>query len=290
MRNLSVKNSNLSEKAVVICFFTLFSVIALISVYPLFWSFNNSLKTGTEYVSENSMKMTESWRFVNYFKVFTEFKYKDFTYLDMLFNSLWMLVVRVVVNVGASTLLAYPIARFRFPGKEFLYGVVIFANTIPIIGSGPAAYKLLSQLNMVNNPTTIWLSWASGFDFAFIVLYGYFKSISPSYSESAYIDGASELKVLGSIMIPQVMPCICAIAITQAISIWNDYSTVMIYLREYPNLAYGIYLFESFKHTIEDSMPIYFAATIISSIPIIILYSCTQNLILTNMATGGLKG
>ena len=143
---------------------------------------------------------------------------------------------------------------------------------------------------MVENPLTIWVSWASGFDFAFIVLYGYFKGVSPSYSESAYIDGAGELKTFFSIILPQIMPCLVAIMITQAISVWNDYGTVMIYLRKTPNLAYGLYEFNKVAMYEKNSRPVYFAAAVISAVPIIVLYTCTQNLILTNMTAGGLKG
>lgn len=290
MRNIASKKSSLSEKITAAVFFVLFVLIAFICIYPFFWAFNNSLKTFDEY-STNSFAITKSWDFINYVKVFTgTFQYDNVTYLGMLWNSLWMVVVRVFVNVASSTMLAYAIARFRFPGKEFLYVVAIFVNTIPVIGSGPAAFKLLAALNMVENPMTIWLSWASGFDFAFIVLYGYFKGVSPAYSESAYIDGAGELRTFFSIVLPQVIPCLVAIMITQAIGVWNDYGTVMIYLRKTPNLAYGLYMFNTESMYISNSKPVFFSAAVISAIPIIVLYACTQNLIMTNMTAGGLKG
>ena len=290
MRNILSKKSSTSEIVTAIIFLILFVIIAIVCIYPLFWAFNNSLKTFDEY-SENNFILTKSWDFYNYFKVFNgTFQYNGVTYLGMLYNSLWILVVRVFVNIASSLMLAYAIARFEFPGRNFLYAVVIFANTIPIIGSGPATFKLLNSLNMVENPTTIWLSWAGGFDFAFIVLYGYFKGISPSYSESAYVEGAGELRVFFSIILPQVVPCVVAIMITQAIGVWNDYSTVMIYLRTRPNLAYGLYMFNTESIYISNSKPIYFAAAVISAVPVIILYACTQKLILTNMTAGGLKG
>ena len=290
MRNIFSKKSSTSESVTGIIFFIVFIMIAVICIYPIFWAFNNSLKTFDEY-SENNFILTKSWDFGNYFKVFNgTFQYNGVTYLGMLYNSLWILAVRVFVNIASSLMLAYAIARFDFPGKTFLYGVVIFANTIPIIGSGPATFKLLNSLNMVENPTTIWLSWAGGFDFAFIVLYGYFKGISASYSESAYVEGAGELRVFFYIILPQVVPCIVAIMITQAIGVWNDYSTIMIYLRTMPNLAYGLYMFNTESIYISNSKPIYFAAAVISAVPVIILYACTQKLILTNMTAGGLKG
>lgn len=290
MRNILSKKSSMSEIVTAIIFLILFIIIAIVCIYPLFWAFNNSLKTFDEY-SENNFILTKSWDFYNYFKVFNgTFQYNGVTYLGMLYNSLWILVVRVFVNIASSLMLAYAIARFEFPGRNFLYAVVIFANTIPIIGSGPATFKLLNSLNMVENPTTIWLSWAGGFDFAFIVLYGYFKGISPSYSESAYVEGAGELRVFFSIILPQVVPCVVAIMITQAIGVWNDYSTIMIYLRTKPNLAYGLYMFNTESIYISNSKPIYFAAAVISAVPVIVLYACTQKLILTNMTAGGLKG
>ena len=295
MTKLKFKHVPLFEKVIYVFFVIFFSVFALLYIYPLCWAFINSLKTMKEYAT-NSLTLPTQWLWSHYKDVFTEFQAvplsggEPYRYMDMLFNSLWILVVNVSVNVISSTLLAYALARFRFPGSKFLYAVVIFANTIPIIGAGPAAYKLAVELNMVNNPSTIWLMWAGGFDFAFIVLYGYFKGVSRSYSESAKIDGATNMTILLKVILPQVTPCIAAIAITQATGVWNNYSISMLYMRDYPNLAYGMYLFKDSTFLVKDSMPIYFAAAVISSVPVIILYTCSQNLILNNMTTGGLKG
>ena len=294
MTKLKFKHVTLIEKIIYVFFFVFFAVFAVLYIYPMCWAMINSLKTMEEYAT-NSLVLPETWLWNHYLDVFTEFfavglDGTRFEYFDMLFNSLWILVVNVFVNVASSTLLAYALARFRFPGSKFLYALVIFANTIPIIGAGPAAYKLAVSLNFVNNPASIWLMWAGGFDFAFIVLYGYFKGVSSSYSESAMIDGANNFTILLKVILPQVTPCIAAIAITQATGVWNNYSISMIYMRDYPNLAYGMYLFKDNAFLVKDSMPIYFASAVISSLPVIILYTCSQNLILNNMTTGGLKG
>ncbi|MBQ8319616.1 MAG: carbohydrate ABC transporter permease [Clostridia bacterium] len=289
MKYLKIQRQTPAMKAFIVVFLVFFAVCAFLHVLPLLWAISNSLKTGMEYFDDN-MSLPKTWQFVNYLRVFTEFEIRGFDYFNMLFNSLWMLVVSVVANVFSSAILAYPIARYRFPGKEFLYSVVIFANVIPIIGSGAASFKMIDALGMVNNPATIWLSWAGGFDFAFIIFYGNFKGISMTYSEAAKIDGASDFRVFTQIILPQAFPCITAIAIQQSFGVWNNYSRSMIYLRDYPNLAYGLYLFNTEANYIEDSKPIYFAAAIISAIPVIVLYSCSQKLILTNVTAGGLKG
>lgn len=287
MIKLKLKHSPLEDKITLITFFIIFLAFACMYLLPFFWVIVNSLRDGSDYF-DNVFALPTSFNLVNYIRVFDEFYVGDYYFADMLFNSLWILVVKVIVNVASSTMLAYAIARFRFPGKDFLYSVVLFVNVIPIVGNGPAAFKLLNGLNMVNNPWTIWLYWAGGFDFAFVVLYGYFKGISSTYSEAAMIDGASNLKILFKIILPLVFPCMLAVMINQAISVWNDYSTPMIYLREYPNLAYGLYLFNQSAFLIDRT--IYFAAIVISCLPVIILYACTQNILLANLTAGGLKG
>jgi ABC-type glycerol-3-phosphate transport system permease component len=289
MDKIKFKNQPISVKVTYVLFFVMYFLFAILYVFPMFWAIMNSLKTAEEYF-ENSLALPQKWEFINYIRVFTDFKIRQFDYLDMLGNSLWILIVNVTCEILASAMLAYALARFRFPGKEFLYGLVIFANTIPIIGTGAASYKLLYQLNMVDNPMAIWVKWLSAFDFAFIVFYGNFKGISMTYSEAAKIDGASNLRVLFQIIFPQAFPCIAALAITSATSVWNNYSISMIYLRSYPNLSYGLYLFNTASNYIENSRPIYFAATCISCIPVILLYAASQKLILTNMTAGGLKG
>jgi multiple sugar transport system permease protein len=81
-----------------------------------------------------------------------------------------------------------------------------------------------------------------------------------------------------------------ALMVTNFVARWNDYAFVQINLPNYPNLAYGMFTIEENKNLIPNSMPIFFTATVVSSLPIIILYACTQKLILTNMTAGGLKG
>lgn len=277
------------ELGVFIFYFIFFTVFSICFLYPVFWCVCNSLKTGREFF-DAPMALPSEWRFENYLKVFTKFKYKEYTYFDMLFNSIWMTALKVFVNVLSSVLLAYPIAKFRFPGKEFLYGLVIFSNTLPLFGTGTTMYKLTSALGMNNNPALMWLQWAGGFDFAFIVFYGTFKGIDNSYIESATIDGAGFFRTMIKIMLPQAMPAIVGIAITQAVPAWNNYQTSMIYMRNYPNLAYGLYLFSKESNYEKDSKAIYFCASIISLIPPIILYVCNQKKLLTNVTAGGLKG
>lgn len=290
---LGFKRKSTSEKVTYLVFFFFFLIMAVVFVYPVFSTLINSFRSTVDYAdpTRSPFAMPSSWYKKSWGMVFTEFQVSDVSYVGMLGNSLWMLVIRVTVNVLASTFLAYAVARFRFPGKNFLYGVVIFSQTFPIFGAGAAGYKLFTSLNMINNPAVFWIAWCCGFDFAFIVLYGTFKGISSNYSEAAKIDGANNLTVLFRIIFPQAFPSILALAITQAIGVWNDFNTTLLYLPKFPTMAYGLFIFGSKDSVyLENQTAVHSAAIIISLVPIVILYAASQKTILTNMTAGGLKG
>ena len=294
-RSDGFRQKSTSEKVTLCVFFAFFLAMTVIYIYPILSIFLNSFRELSEfeelYVNPNASPFTlPEWQTRSWKEVFTTFKYKDFTYFDMLLNSIWITGVEVTVNIMASVFLAYAVARFRFPGRNFLYAVVIFSQTIPIVGTGAASYKLFTKLNFINNPALMWIAWFSAFDFAFIVLYGTFRGISPTYSESAKLDGANNLTVLFRIVLPQAFPCIAALAIQQSITVWNDYTTSLIYLRDYPNIAYGLFVTEKSISYFYNARALYSAVVCISMIPILILYACSQKLILTNMNAGGLKG
>ena len=277
-------------KITLILFFLFFLVEAVIHIFPFLWVINNSLKVADEYY-ENPMALTNTWQFANYLKVFTEFRVEGSVgYGEMFFNSCWQTFVYLFVNLFSSMFVAYALAKFRFPGKGFLYGVLIFIQTIPIIGTGGAAYKLRYELGMINNPWTFWVSWAVGFDYSAFILYGTFQSVSNAYAESAEIDGAGESAILWKVIFPQILPAMLALMVTNFVARWNDYTTSQIYLNEYPTLAYGIFLFQKESMYLEAGKGVYFASLLLTAIPGIIMYACFQGLIINNLSVGGIKG
>lgn len=295
MRFQALKKFNqfsLGVRILLIVFFLFFLIEALIQVIPFIWVINNSLKTAEEFnYSDNSMALTSTWAISNYLKVFTQFRVNgEVLYWEMVWNSTWQTFVYLFVNILSSLFVAYALAKFRFPGKGLFYGIMIFTQTIPIIGTGAAAYKLKFELGMINNPWWIWFSWAVGFDYSAFVMFGTFQGISRSYSESAELDGANEFQILFQIIVPQIIPLVLALLVTNFVGRWNDYATSQINLYNYPTLAYGMYLFQTASSWSEDGKVVYYASLVMSAIPGVLMYACFQGLIINNLSVGGLKG
>ena len=278
-----------SKKVIFTVYFVLACVFSVYCLFPLFWAFYNSLKTVEEYYT-STLALPQTWDFSYYSKIFKSFTVGRYGFWDMAWNSIWMAFGSQFLNLLASVLVAYPLARYDFPAKGFFYGIIIFRITIPIVGGGAAGYKLMLNLNMINNPLNYSLQWFTGFDMQALIVYGYFKNISKEYSEAAFIDGANKLTVLFKIVLPQAWPCLIALYISGVKGVWSNYTNSMLYLQKYPNLGYGIYLLQDEASFLEGGVPMYYGAILLSALVPITLFAFGQKSMLTNMSVGGLKG
>ena len=270
-------------------YFVLFIMAAFICLYPLFWTFINSVKTQGEYY-DNPHGLPSIWHFELYLEVFDKISLKGTDFWGLVWNSIWLAGGGQLLNLLASLCVAYPLARYNFPGKKFFYGIIIFRITIPIIGAGSAAYKLYRALGLVNTPLLLITSFA-GFDMQALIMYGYFKGISREYSDAACIDGASVFRSFVSVIMPQALPCAAALYVSAVMGNWNNYITPLIYLPNYPNLAYAIYEIKgAASHLGKNSKALYFGAILLSAIVPVTLFSVSQKMMINNMSVGGLKG
>lgn len=273
--------------------FLYFFALMVVHIVPFAVIINNSLKTTSE-IRVSMLSITKSWKFSNYSSVFEKFKVNGMGgtvgFGTMLINSLWQTGLYLFVNLLSSMLVAYTLAKYRFPGRNLLFGLMIFTQTIPIIGSGAASYRLMDALNMVNNPAFIWLSWAMGFDYSAFIMLGTFQTVSNTYMEAAEIDGAGPFSIFGKIMLPQILPVMLALLVTNFVGKWNDYSTAQIYLNKYPNLAYGVYQFETIAKRLPDGIGIYYAVLVLVAVPGVAIYLFSQSAIMKNISVGGIKG
>lgn len=280
---------SLGGKMFLVVFFIIFLIYGFSLTYPLLWALINAGKTSVEYF-ENSFGLPDTYLFRNFVDVFKNFVVGETGFLVMLWNTTWMAAMNTIANVSVSTMTAYVIARYNFPGRNVLFYLAVAVQIIPIVGSGVSSYKFYHDIGLLNNPALYWLVWAGGFSFAFIVLYGYFKSISREYEEAAIMDGCSNWKLFIKIMVPMAKPSIIALMILDVISMWNDYNTSLFYMKDYPQIGLGIYMFQAESTYLANSMPTLFAAIVITILPILIVFSFTQDIIMTNVTAGGLKG
>lgn len=280
-----------SENIIFTVYFVLFVLFAAFSLFPVLYCFTNSMKSVEELFGNDPLSLPSHFSLSQFAEAIEQFNVDGTSFWGMLWNSIWQCFGSCALSVLASLLVAYPLARYKFPGSKIIYFIIIFRITIPIIGTAPAQYRLFKAFDMLDNPSTFWMAWLSGFDFTTLVFYSYLKGIDKSYSEAAYLDGANYWQVMFKVILPQMIPCIIALYVTQVLAKWNDYQTPQLYLRSYPNLAYGLYKFESIVANSSDmSYSIYYASVILAAIPPVFLYAIGQKKMLENVSVGGIKG
>ena len=276
-----------AEKIIVSIFFGIFIIYSLSLIFPFLWTLYNSVKTNQEFFSAGGVwSMPKQLVLDNYLKVWNQYNLVRY-----FLNSIYITLCGTLLSVLSSSVTAYVVAKYKFFGRNTLYTVAIAATLIPSVGTLAALYKFMNVTGLYDTHIGIILLYAGGLGMNFIILYGYFKGISWSYAEAAFVDGASDAQVFFKIMLPQAKPALGAVSIIQGINVWNDYFSPYMFISstEKYTLAVGlrqIVLEQSYA----ADWPKMFAAMIISTVPIIIIYACFQNTIMENTVAGGLKG
>jgi len=235
-----------------------------------------------------------SSRFANYVDAFTEFKVLssegNITYVQMLWNSIWRTTLATVINWFCTVMVCYILVFYRNRYTKGIYNFGLIISIIPLYGAGAAEYMLFNNqyIPLVNSPL-IYISQISLFGANFFYMYAFWKSISSEYQEAGLIDGGTHLGIFFKIMFPMVLPSAISLFIMLFITNWNNYEYTALYMREYADLAYGIYAFRN-KALTGIHWPVYYAGVMMSFLPILALFVCFQNTIMEKVYIGGLKG
>ena len=278
------------EKALFIIMFSIFVLFAISFIFPFLWVLVNSFKDAGEY-TYNYIGLPQNWTFDNFINAFT---FKDasthyFTIFQMLGMSVIIAGLGTIVTIFTSSCAAYVLAKYKFPGRSIIWGVVIFSLIVPIVGSLPSQIQLMKALGLDGTIIGCIFLYSGGFGMNFMLLYSFFKSLSWTYVEAARIDGASDFRIFFQIIIPMAKGPIVAISVIQLIGLWNDYLTPSIYLPKMPTIAVGLkYLSDTMVQKANYTM--LFATIILTLLPILIVFLCFQKTIMENTSVGGLKG
>ena len=285
---MSVRKTR-SQRIAMSVIFGLFVLYALTLLYPMIWMFLSSLKGSLEYETGNSLDLPKKWFFSNYPEALDSLVVEGTNFLGMVWNSVWMNGISIVLGTFVTAITTYTIAKLQFPGRRAFYAVILFMMMLPIYGSMASSLQIKKQLGIFDNVFNVLVSSFAVGGYKFLVLYSFFKSISWTYAEAAYIDGASHFQVFWHVMFPQALAPLAVFAIQDFIGGWNDYMTPLIYMPSFPTIASGLYLYES-KMIRGMNYPVYFAGIVISAIPILIIFISMRKTFMTSLSMGGLKG
>lgn len=287
--NTILEKRNKIEKIVYVIMFFVMCFHALTLIFPPAWMFMSSLKGPLEFASGDPFALPVKYRWGNFVESFKMLQVANTTFAGMIFNSIWYTVIKTVLVQMVTSIVAYTISRFKFRGRMIYYNYIIITMTLPLVGTGAASLKLWADLGMLDTPMFVIVSSLGISGGEFLVLYGFYKSVSTSYAEAAKIDGANAFYIYFHIIMPQAFPVLLTYTVMDAMTHWNDYNTMILYLPSYPTLASGLFEYQA-TAVRSANYPIYYAGLLISAIPSVILFSFTADKMMTSLSIGGLKG
>ncbi|CAM3338557.1 carbohydrate ABC transporter permease [Occultella aeris] len=206
--------------------------------------------------------------------------------------------VGTTVQLVLTALMAYPLSKIDLPGRRTIMSLVVFtmvfsAGLIP-------TFLIVKQLGLLDTYWALILPAAIN-PFSLIIIKNFFQELPKELEESAKIDGANELRILRSVVMPLSKPVLATFALFYAVGIWNDYMSPLIYLNDTSKWTLQMFLRQvtaASSLTAEDlgnelpppAQGIKFAVVMVATIPVLLAYPFLQKHFAKGMLIGSVKG
>lgn len=256
---------------------------ASIMILPFLWMLLTSLKTVTESTSMNPfIFFPRDLHWENYVKVIKE---NDF--VRLYFNTLAMMALRILCAVLFSAMAGYAFARLTFPGKEFLFGLVLFQMMVPVQIFVIPQYLMINKMNMQN---TIFALLFPGLVSAFgtFLLRQFFMGLPKELEESARLDGCNIGQTFLLIMLPLTKAGLVALSIFTALFSFKDLMWPMV-VNSKTEAATLSSALAKLASAYSVKYPELMAAAVIAVLPMLIVYILFQKQFIEGIATSGGK-
>ena len=254
---------------------------------PFYWAVIGSLKQMTEVRTIPPVWWPAVLQWINYYDVWNVRFFPGWV-----FNSVFLTAVATAGTVISSSLAGFAFARFRFPGKNLLFSVTLATLMLPAYVLLIPNFLLFWQLGWLNTylPLTVPFWFGSAF---FIFLFRqFFMTVPIELDEAARIDGATYPRIFWSIMLPLSGPVFATAAIIEGINQWNSFLRPLIILNRPENFPLSVGL-RYFVVNPADNLPkdhYLMAASVIMTLPVIILFFIGQRSFVRGVVMTGIKG
>lgn len=265
--------------------YLLLSSISLILITPLLWMIATSLKSMPEIVQLPQSFFPRTMHWENYLTAITSFPF--WTYAR---NTLIIAGSVVVGNVLANAFIAYGFAKLSFPGKKFLFALVLSTMMIPGFVTMIPQYVIFAKIGWVGTYLPLIVPAFFGNAFNIFLMRQFYLSISDDLIEAAQLDGANHLYIWSHLMLPLTKPALITIAINAFNGAWNDFLGPLLYIKDEQQYTLQIGL-QVFKNQSTTQWHYLMAGAVLVLLPTILLFFFAQRYFIEGMdLTAGTKG
>jgi multiple sugar transport system permease protein len=206
-------------------------------------------------------------------------------------NTLYVAGVSTILPAIVSSMLAYCISRFRFPGRNILYGTIITTMLIPGLAMLVPQFELAVTFKLVDNLWGVILfytAWVT--PFSTFLIKGFIDNIPRELDEAMYMDGGTVFTVYRKVIIPMAAPSIAAVSIFNFLFAFEELGWSQTILRTDQVRTLPVAITQFFQAHNRTDWGYVFAMTCLSMIPIIIIYLLLQKYFISGLSSGAIKG
>lgn len=272
------------RRSVRITRYILLTIGALIMVIPFIWMFLTAFKTTAELNQWPPTILPETWRFENFADVF-----RTAPFAEYFLNSCIMATVSTFAILYTSTMAGYIFAKYRFFGKTAIFGVILATAIVPFEVYMIPVFMQLRGLELADTMGGLIAPYLVMSFGIFFMRQNISALVPDEIIEAARADGASEFRIFFQIVLPMLGSSLAALGIFAFLEAWNAYVWPLIVVNSDALFTMELGL-SQFQSAFTLNIPLVTAGSLISILPILIVYIILRRQILDSFATTGLKG
>jgi trehalose/maltose transport system permease protein len=268
-----------------IAFYLFLVAIIFYTVFPFYWAIVSSLKSGSELFKVDFWPPHPAWD--NYVAVFREQPFGR-----NILNSVFVAVSTVVLSLGLAVAAAYALGRIQFRGRTTLLFVVLGVSMFPQIAVLSGMFELIRAMGLYNNLFALTLSYMIfTLPFTVWVLTTFMRELPKELEEAAIVDGAKPFTIVTKVFMPLMGPALATTGLLAFIAAWNEFLFALTFtlsseMRTVPVAIALISGASSYELPWGNIM----AASVIVTVPLIVLVLIFQRAIVSGLTAGAVKG
>ena len=267
-------------------------LVGVIMIYPLVWMVGATFKSNAEIFAGIGF-LTANPTLQGYIDAVTQNYGGDISIWRAFINTYSFVIPKVIFTVISSVIAAYGFSRFKFKGRDMLFGIMISTLFLPQVVLNVPQYLMYNSFGWVNSPfyLPLWVPTLFATETYFVYqLVQFMRSIPQDLDEAAAIDGCGPVKILYKIIAPMLSPSLVACGLFQFMWSCNDYMGPLLYVQTPSKYPMSIFVKLSMDADSGFNWNRILALSLISIIPQLIVFFCAQDAFIDGISAGAVKG